>query len=111
MTDDATILSALRSGQLDYVGGTGVASVIYIPQAESLQRTNPEIELYGWSTRSENSFAYNMTQDGPFSRDVRVRRAMQMALDLETMNSTSLNKRFALNGLKKILLSALMGSI
>ena len=88
MTDDATILSALRSGQLDYVGGTGVASVIYIPQAESLQRTNPEIELYGWSTRSENSFAYNMTQDGPFSRDVRVRRAMQMALDLETMNST-----------------------
>ena len=29
-----------------------------------------------------------MTTDNPFSRDVRVRRAMQMALDLETMNNT-----------------------
>ena len=88
MTDDATILSALRSGKLDYVGHTGVAQMIYISQAESLQRTNPEIELYGWSTRSENAFAYNMTTDNPFAKDIRVRQAMQMALDLETMNST-----------------------
>ena len=88
MKETATILAALRSGQLDYVGWIGAAEMIYNPEAESLQRTNPEIKLYEWSHRSENAMVFNMRRDNPFSKDVRVRRAMQMALDLETMNYT-----------------------
>ena len=35
-----------------------------------------------------NAFAFNMGADNPLTKDVRVRQAMQMALDLETMNDT-----------------------
>ena len=88
MKEPATILAALRSGQVDYVGVIGIAEMIYTPEKESIERTNPEIAFYPWSIRSENSFPFNMATDNPFSKDVRVRRAMQMALDLETMNNT-----------------------
>ena len=88
MKEPATILAALRSGQVDYVGWIGIAEMIYTPEKESIERTNPEIAFYPWSIRSENVFNYNMATDNPFSKDVRVRRAMQMALDLETMNDT-----------------------
>ncbi len=88
MKEDATILAALRSGQLDYVGWSGAAEMIYTTQKESLERTNPEIAFYPYAIRSENILAFNMSEDNPFSKDVRVRRAMQMALDLETMNKT-----------------------
>ena len=88
MKEPATILAALRSSQVDYVGFIGVAEMLYTADKESIERTNPEIAFYPWSVRSENSFAFNMSKDNPFSKDVRVRRAMQMALDLETMNDT-----------------------
>ena len=88
MKEDATILAALRSGQLDNVGWSGAAEMIYTTQKESLERTNPEIAFYPYAIRSENILAFNMSEDNPFSKDVRVRRAMQMALDLETMNKT-----------------------
>ena len=88
MKEPATILAALRSGQVDYVGWIGVAEMLYTAEKESIERTNPEIAFYPWSIRSENIFAFNMSKDTPFSKDVRVRRAMQMALDLEAMNDT-----------------------
>ena len=88
MPEPATILAALRSAQVDYVGWIGVAEMLYTTEKESIERTNPEITFYPWSIRSENAFAFNMSKDNPFSKDVRVRRAMQMALDLETMNDT-----------------------
>ena len=90
MKEPATILAALRSAQVDYVGWIGIAEMIYAGEKESIERTNPEITFYPWSIRSENAFAFNMATDNPFSKDVRVRRAMQMALDLETMNDTYL---------------------
>ncbi len=88
MKEPATILAALRSGQVDYVGWIGVAEMLYTAEKESIERTNPEITFYPWSIRSENAFAFNMSKDNPFSKDLRVRQAMQMALDLETMNKT-----------------------
>ena len=88
--EDATILAALRTGKFDYVGVIGGGTTINIPEAESLQRTNPEIELYPWASRSESAFTFNMGggEERPPFNDVRVRHAMQMALDLETINIT-----------------------
>ena len=88
MKEDATIVAALRSGQLDYVGLTGAAEMIYTAQKESLERTNPDMAFYPYGLRSENTFAFNMGADNPLTKDLRVRQAMQMALDLETMNKT-----------------------
>ena len=88
MKEDATILAALRSGQLDYVGLTGAAEMIYTAQKENLEGTNPDMAFYPYGARSENAFAFNMGADNPLTKDVRVRQAMQMALDLETMNDT-----------------------
>ena len=57
-----------------------------IDAAESLKRTNPELQLESWWQRSNASFATNVTEP-PFD-DIRVRHAMQMALDLETIANT-----------------------
>ena len=52
----------------------------------SLQRTNPEIEVYSYYQRAFQVFGLNI-RNAPFD-DVRVRHALQMALDLETINDT-----------------------
>ena len=79
--EEATIMAALRSGQLDYRRwATSLDSI------ESLQRTNPEIAAHPVLFRSSDSFAPNLRMP-PFN-DINVRRAMQMALDLETIAAT-----------------------
>ncbi len=86
MKDDATILAALRSGKLDYIGHNASADIKSIDQVESLRRTNPEIELFSQFSRANQTFALDMLKP-PFD-DIRVRIAMQKALDLETINNT-----------------------
>ena len=86
MPEKETQLAALRSGRLDYIGQSG-GGQLQAAQVETLQRTNPEIEVYPWSFRSETSVAFNMRHASPF-QDIRVRKAMQMAIDLETINNT-----------------------
>ena len=81
MTEEATIFAALRSGKLDLRRwATSLDSI------ESLQRTNPEIAAHPIWMRSSDSFAANV-RFPPFD-DINVRRAMQMALDLETIAAT-----------------------
>ncbi|MDP7611005.1 MAG: ABC transporter substrate-binding protein [Nitrospinaceae bacterium] len=52
----------------------------------SLQRTNPEINLWPYSTAARTALTFNV-QIPPWN-DIRVRHALQMALDLETINAT-----------------------
>ena len=85
MLENATILAALRSGRIDYAGFNGFSN-LKVDLAESLQKTNPEIALTQWAQRSEVAFSFIVTEP-PFN-DVNVRHAMQMALDLETINDT-----------------------
>ena len=86
IVEHATRIAGLRSGTIDYIGHPGSTQIFDINQALSLQRTNPEINQWPWSQRSDNCAGINTTVP-PFD-DVRVRHAMQMALDLETMNDT-----------------------
>ena len=83
--EKATHLALMRSGRADYIGYEG-APLATVDAAVSLQRTNPELNLWPYSFRSESAFAMN-TQIPPFN-DIRVRHALQMAIDLETINET-----------------------
>ena len=84
--EKATTLALMRSGKADYIGYVGDSQLSTVDAAVSLQRTNPEMNLWPFSYRSENALTFN-TQKSPWN-DVRVRRAIQMAIDLETINQT-----------------------
>ena len=86
MPDKATSRAALRSGKVDYIGQPGV-NQFQADEVASFQRTNPEIVFTPWAFRSETSVAFNLRHPSPF-QDIRVRKAMQMAIDLETINNT-----------------------
>ena len=83
LSDEAHV-AALRTGKVD--GATFGASEIALDEAINLSRTNPEIEMWPYARNSFTSFFIN-TRNSPFD-DVRVRHAMQMALDLEEVNDT-----------------------
>ena len=83
--DEATLISALRTGKLDYSGWIDGRPVT-LDQMEGVKKTNPEMQFLPYSYRSDNtSFAMNVTRP-PFD-DIRVRKAMQMALPLEEINN------------------------
>ena len=86
MPEVATFLAALRTGKIDYIGWQGGSQINALDQAESLRRTNPELVIHTWSERSNNVAWLNVSK--PPYDDIMVRHAMQMALDLETINST-----------------------
>ena len=82
--DESTRLSAIRTGSIDFLGTVGNSQLRSIEQIVSLRRTNPELNISEFAFRSENSFAVTINQP-PFD-DIRVRRALQMALNLEEIN-------------------------
>lgn len=86
MPETATYIAALRAGRVDYIGHNMSTSLDTIDEADSLLRTNPELRANAYYFRSDQVFAMYV-QDKPFD-DVRVRRAMQMALDNETIAAT-----------------------
>ena len=86
MPDAATRISALRTGQVDYLGWSGDVAIT-IDQMRALSQTNSEMAFLPYAYRSNaTSFAMDIDKE-PFD-DIRVRKAMQMALDLETVNDS-----------------------
>ena len=84
--DQATLLAALRTGKVDYIGWPAASSIISnIDDVDSLRRTHPEIQLWPIKFRNLNAYAMDVRQP-PFD-DIRVRHAMQMALDRESINN------------------------
>ena len=90
MPEMATQLAALRTGRVDYLGPIGAAQMRTLDQVESLQGTNPELVIWPNSRGCWGNCIGMNVQLRPFD-DIRVRKAMQMALDLETMNSPRLS--------------------
>ena len=86
MADEATRISALRTGKVDMIAHAGVVDIKSLDVVRSLQKTNPEIEVGGFIQGSFQSFTLNIRK-APFD-DIRVRHALQMALDIETINDT-----------------------
>ena len=85
MPEVATYMAALRTGRVDYIGPIGAAQMRTLDEVESLQRTNPELLIWPHLTRSDNMYGMN-TVKPPFD-DIRVRKAMQMAINLEEINN------------------------
>ena len=79
--EEATAMAALRSGKIDFR-----RYAMSLDSVLSLQRTNPEITAHGLYIRSQDAYATNVRVP-PFN-DIRVRKAMQMGLDLETISAT-----------------------
>ncbi len=85
MPEMATKMAALRTGRVDHLGMRG-NRLKSLDLAESLQKTTPEIVLHEIWYRNDNVFAMNLTKP-PFN-DIRVRKALQMAVDVETISAT-----------------------
>ena len=83
--EEATLMSALRSGKIDLRGFSGGA-IFSLDAVASLRETHPGIVLHKQWFRSNQAFATNVRKP-PFD-DLRVRKALQMALDLETISET-----------------------
>ena len=85
MPEESTRVAALRSGQIDYLGAFTFSSIASLDVAEDLRRTNPELEV--WQTyESGNGLAMNLAVEP--TNDIRVRQAIQMALDVEAINDS-----------------------
>ena len=76
--DDATAMAGVRTGKLDYIEGKT------IQDAQAIQNTNPEI-LQTIGARLDSIPTVDPRNDVKPFNDIRVRKAMQMALDLPTI--------------------------
>ena len=85
MPDMSTRVAALRTGKIDMLSNVGDAYITSLDDLESLQRTNPEIEVWpGQRGTGAYIFNYNL----PPTSDVNVRKALQMSVDRETIAAT-----------------------
>jgi peptide/nickel transport system substrate-binding protein len=83
ITDDTTALAALRTGKIDNIDGMSFT------QAQGIQKTNPQITTINIPV--QNSTSLDPRNDvKPFS-DIKVREALQMAIDLPTIAKTYYN--------------------
>ncbi|MDE0026296.1 MAG: ABC transporter substrate-binding protein [Spirochaetaceae bacterium] len=87
--EPATRLAGLRTAKLDFVGFAGNTQIMEVDQLESLLRTNPELVVHPYLSRSNNCGLINVSK--PPLDDVRVRHALQMAIDMETINRALYN--------------------
>jgi peptide/nickel transport system substrate-binding protein len=77
--DNATAYAALRTGKIDMLES------VNWQQASALLKTNPELQERAWP---QNGWSILMHVDTKPFDDIRIRKAMQMSLDLPTIAKT-----------------------
>ena len=70
------VWSLLRAGKVDFVHTTGLLSG---EEAIPLQRTNPDLKFFKYQSLNQGMF-YMRTDQPPFN-DIRVRRALSLAIN------------------------------
>ena len=83
VNDPTAITSLIRSGQADFTGFALNSHLTSVDAAVSLQKTNPNLVLHRFAYRSETAFNFD-NQKEPWS-DLRVRQALSMAIDQESI--------------------------
>ena len=83
VNDPAAITSLMRSGQADFIGFGLNSHLTSVDAAVNLQKTNPDLVLHPFAYRSETAINWN-NQKPPFN-DIRVRQAINMAIDFEAI--------------------------
>jgi len=78
--DDSTAMAGLRSGKIDAMDG------VSLQNAQSTKQTNPEILQIGTPVAQASTVTPRV--DKPPFTDIKVREAMQMAIDLPTLANT-----------------------
>ena len=84
--EEATRISALRTGKIDYMGHATRGPLFNVDLVDRVMQTNPELILWPAYSRSEFCLGLNTTRP-PFD-DVLVRRALQKALNIEEISDT-----------------------
>src|SRR5205809_141916 len=79
--DDATRVAAFRTGQSDIIWRASVSDV------EAIRKTNPNVQVQAYSNTLA-PFGVALAQDRPPFNDVRVRRAISMAIDRQKQVDT-----------------------
>mgnify|MGYP001807422064 FL=1 len=74
--DEATFVTALRTGKLD------ILEAIRWQNVDSLKKSAPQLKWNRWLNMSGTFLAFRVDVDSPF-KDVRVRRALNMAVNKE----------------------------
>ncbi len=87
MPEEAARIAALRTGKIDMLGPSAGGSINSIDTVERLRQTNPEIVQYSVPGRSNNVINVTSATRPPFD-DIRVRQAMQKAIDIQTIGIT-----------------------
>ena len=77
--DASTILAALRTGKIDWIPG------VLWEDAEDFRRTNPEMKYQKWHPGATNAIYWRVDKPELPWYDVRVRRALAMAIDNEAI--------------------------
>ncbi len=84
LVDEQSRLAALSTAKIDYVGPIGNSQLKDLHVLEGFLVQHRHLMPHVFYVRSENAVGIN-TQRAPFS-DIRVRMAMQMAIDVEQAN-------------------------